>query len=97
MVSLDNIKYFLSNFSVLIAGIIIDKKFAKSIFNLDIENKSSDVILIVGYTSDSLIIKTNWKTIYLEIPYKFICNIKEMWNINILSHEDKYLELLSEC
>jgi hypothetical protein len=97
VVSLDNIKYFLSRFDVLIAGIIIDKKFAKGIFKVDIENKASDVILITGYTLDSLIIKTNWKLGELEIPFDFICNIKEIWNIDILSHEDKYLQELAEC
>ena len=95
-VSLDNIKYFLSRFDILIAGIIIDKKFAKGMFDITIENKASDIILITGYTSDSLILRTNWKQTHLEIPFNFICNIKEIWNISILSHEDKYLQELTQ-
>jgi hypothetical protein len=90
-VSLDNIKHFLSNFSVLVAGFIISKKFAKTIMDIDIPHKLSDIILIIGYTQTGILIKTNWIRKELEIPFEFICNIKEIWNMEVLDFEDKYL------
>jgi hypothetical protein len=96
-VSLENIKYFLSNFNVLIAGVIIDKKLSKEIFKKEINTKPSDIVLIVGYTPENLLLKTTWFEEILSLPFEFLCNIKEIWNINILSSEDKYLDLLSEC
>jgi hypothetical protein len=95
-VSLENIKKMISNFDILIAGVIIDKKFSKFIFGKVLE-KVFDLVLIVGYTTDSLILKTNWFKENVEIPFEYICNIKEIHNITIQSNEEIYLELLSEC
>lgn len=97
IVSLDNIKYLLSDFNVLIAGIIIDQDFAKNILKTEISQDVTDIVLITGYHNTTVTIKTNWSTDLIDIPIDYLCNIKEIWNIEVLPFEDKYLELLSEC
>jgi hypothetical protein len=97
IVSLDNIKYLLSEFNVLIAGIIVDQEFAKNILNTEITQTVTDIILITGYHDSCVTIKTNWTSDLIDIPIDYLCNIKEIWNIEVLPLEDKYLELLSEC
>jgi hypothetical protein len=93
-VSLDTIKTLLSEFNILIAGIIIDKEFAKEILDTDITELLSDIILITGYTSEYIIIKTKWKKDFINLPFEYLGNIPEVWNLKLKSFEDKYLELL---
>ena len=73
----------------------MDQEFIESILKCDYLNNSdiiSDIILIVGYTPDTLLIKTSWVPDTLEIPLNYIGNIKELWNISIYSPEEKYFE-----
>ena len=60
--NLDNIKYLLYTGNILVAGIIIDQEFINQVLNSDeiINDILSDIIIIIGYNLDSLIIKTNW-------------------------------------
>ena len=98
--NLNNIKYLLCNGNILVAGILIDNEFINQVLNSDeiINDIISDIIIIIGYTSDSLIIKTNWVDTPINLNFLFINNIKEIWNFEIKSPEENYLNenVLSE-
>jgi hypothetical protein len=81
---LNNIYYHLNNGSILIAGIVLTTEFVNTLFNKTIENRTlSDIILITGYDSENLFIKTTWTNVILTIPNILLKNIREIWNINI--------------
>jgi len=82
--TINNIKKILNNKKIIIAGIIIDLDLVKSISDEYSElNQVTDIICIIGYTQDSLLIKTAWKNEIIELNNSFIENIKEIWTINI--------------
>jgi len=88
------IQYFLTKGDILVCGLIMDEDFLLEILGIPFRDTLSDIILIVGYTPDKFLIKTNWTPDTLEIPWIFVENIQELWNINIESPEEKYLELM---
>jgi len=91
--NLDNIKYLLYTGNILVAGILIDQEFINQVLNSDdiINVVLSDIIIIIGYNLDSLIIKTNWADTPINLSFLFIENIKEIWNFEIKSPEENYL------
>jgi hypothetical protein len=92
---LKNIKRLLSSGSILIGGLIIDHKLLK-FFDINESTILSDIVLIVGYTAECIIIRTTWIIESLSIPNEFIDNFKELWDINIKSPEDKFFAKISE-
>ena len=88
-----NVAFHLNNNCILIAGIIMDQEFIEYVLKCDYLTTSditSDIVLIVGYTPSTLLIKTSWVADVLEIPLSYLGNIKEIWNISIESPEEKY-------
>ena len=98
--NLNNIKYLLCNGNILVAGILIDNEFISQVLDSDeiINDIISDIIIIIGFNSDSLIIKTNWVENVINLNFSFIDNIKEICNFEIKSPEENYLNenVLSE-
>jgi len=90
--NIDNINYLLSGGNILIAGIIVDKEFGEVCLNTVITDLVTDIVIIVGITQDGIILKTTWYPEYLIINNRFIDNIKEIWNIDIKSPEDKFID-----
>jgi hypothetical protein len=91
MPTLDNIKYLLFQGNVLLAGIVIDNDL-KKMFGIT-ENNSifSDIVLIVGYNQTDFILKTTWQEDLVNIPFDFVGDFKEIWNIELENPEDKFL------
>jgi len=93
-VTLENIKTLLFTGNVLLAGLVVDKEFASEV--LEITNESNvvltDIVLITGYTKESLKIMTSWKTEPLYINNKFLENIIEVWNFEVESPDNYFLE-----
>jgi hypothetical protein len=89
--TLANIKALLSQGNVLIAGIILDPLFCNNVLQQVVPTLITDIVLIVGYTPTSVIIKTSWTAETIEVPNEFIANFKEMWDIFMNSPEDKYI------
>ena len=85
--NLNNIRYFLSKGSVLIAGIVLDNTLLSEVLNINepFTGIITDIILIVGYTMDYIIIKTEWTSETINLDNKFLPNIRELWNIDIKS------------
>jgi len=95
--TIENIKNLINNSNILIAGILLDNELINNLItnNLTEQNEASeiidnnsiysDIILIVGYNDSGLIIKTVWysDSRNIVLDYKFLNNIKEIWNINI--------------
>jgi hypothetical protein len=83
--NLNNIYYFLNKGSILVGGIILNKKFINEVLQMDSNNQDimSDIILIVGYDTDSIYLKTNWCENIVKMDNSFINNIKELWNVEI--------------
>ena len=83
--NLNNIYHFLNNGNILLAGIILSDDFAKEVLKIEIfENDIvSDVILIVGYDTDNIFIKSTWTKDVIKIDNKFLINIKEIWNVEL--------------
>ena len=69
-------------------------RFIKKVLSIDCTRVLSDIILIVGYTETEIIIMTKWSVDPINIPNCFISNIKEMWNINVESPEELYVEFI---
>ena len=90
-VSLNNIKNLLSSGNILIAGIVIDEKFGKDVLQQNISSLLTDIIIIIGYNQSSLFIYSNWKEEIIEIDYIFVDNILEIWNIEVNSPEEYFL------
>jgi len=90
-VSLNNIKQLLFKGNVIIAGIVLDEKFGMEVLQKEVSSLLTDIILIVGYTETHLFIMSNWKSEIIEIDYIFVDNILEIWNIEINSPEDFFL------
>jgi hypothetical protein len=76
--------------NVLIAGLVIDPEFAKNVLNTNITEIVTDIVLIVGYTEKEIIIKGVFSE--FVIPNEYISSIKEVWNIEIESPEELFLE-----
>ena len=57
----------------------------KYIIDWNVETK------IIGYTKENILIKTNWTNSIINIPISFISNFREIWNIEIESPEDTFL------
>lgn len=91
--TLNNIHVLLDSGNILIAGLIIDKEFIKKVLNSDdvINEIVSDIVLIIGYTKENILIKTNWTSSIIHVPISFISNFREIWNIEIESPEDNFL------
>jgi len=86
-----NIKSLLSSGNVLLGGVVIDSELSK-ILNCNFNERviTTDTLLIIGYTENTLIVKTNKEEI-INLPNEFINNIKEIWDIFIESPEETYL------
>ncbi len=95
-VKLSNIKYLLNKGNIIIAGLILDEEFLKETFNLISKEISTDIVLIIGYNLDFIIIKTGWISSPVNIPLRLLDNFKEMWSIKIQSPEEKYNINLNE-
>ena len=95
--NLNNIKYLLNKGNILIAGLIMDSEFINSVLRCDYTpDLVTDIVLIIGYTADSILIKTIWTERPIEVQTIFLNNFKEIWNIKIESPEEKYLINLNE-
>jgi hypothetical protein len=83
--------YFPKNLKIkgipLLAGIILDNDIMKSINFPNIPKEVTDIICIVGYTPNNLLIKTTWSDKILNLDISFINNIKEVWEITVESPE----------
>jgi len=81
-----NIKKLINSGNILIAGIILDNELINKI-NSNSNNpnsvNNSDVILIMGYNQTGFIIKTTWINENINLEYKFLDNIREIWNFYI--------------
>ena len=88
---LKNIKRLLSDKNILIAGIIVDKDLVKSLNfeNVVLNNNVTDIVCIVGYDSEHILLKTMWITETVFLKNEFVKNIKEIWSINIENPEIK--------
>ena len=82
-----NLKNLLNKGNPLLAGIILDNDIMKSLYYPIIPEEVTDIICILGYTSDNLLIKTTWCDKTLNLDNKFIENIKEVWEITVESPE----------
>ena len=84
---INTIKYLLQQNNILIGGILLDSDLINYLspeYSLNIKYVfSSDIILIVGYSEQGFLIKTNWCEDTVLIDYSFIDNIKEVWNITL--------------
>jgi len=87
---LKNIRSLVYMGNVLIAGLVIDSEFSKNILKCELKEIVTEIVLIVGYTEKSILIKGIWNNELLSIPNEYIDYIKEIWNIEIESPEDKY-------
>ena len=50
-------------------------------------NNISDIILIVGYNSSNIFIKTEWCNEIISVKNNYINHIKEIWNVEIKTPE----------
>jgi len=88
--NLNNIYYFLNQGTILLAMIILDSEFITQSLKLSEENLkdiATDAVIIVGYDADNFYIKTNWFKFIVKVENKFIINIKEIWDIDILTYQ----------
>ena len=90
-VSLNNIKYLLSQGNILIAGIVLDERFGMEVLQKVIHSLLTDIVLIVGYNAENIYILSNWKPEIIKIDNCFVDNILEIWNIEINSPEEYFL------
>ena len=83
--NLNNIYHFLNKGRILLAGIILNDEFATEVLKLNLLDNQivSDIILIVGYNTENIFIKSNWCKDILKVDNKFLNNIKELWNVEI--------------
>ena len=89
-VDLEIIYHFLNRGQPLLAIILLDETFIKDVLKLNEEkycNKNiiTDVLIIVGYDSHNFFIKSNWFKSIIKVENKFIHNIKEIWDIQLLT------------
>ena len=97
--TIDNIRYHLYNGNILIAGLVIDTEFIKIVLKSDDYKENevfSDIVLIVGFDDTRVLIKTNWNKDIIYVPNSFLENFREIWNIEIESPEDIYLNKILE-
>ena len=87
---LKSIKSLIYLGNVLIAGLVIDPDFAKSVLNKNLTQTVTDIVLIVGYNEKEIIVKSIFSQ--FVIPNEYISSIKEVWNIEVESPEELYLE-----
>ena len=90
-VSLNNIKYLLSQGNILIAGIVLDERFGMEVLQKVVHSLLTDIVLIVGYNAENIYILSNWKPEIIKIDNCFVDNILEIWNIEINSPEEYFL------
>lgn len=83
--NLNNIYCFLNKGKILIGGIILTPHFIKSVLNMEVHQDEtiSDIVLIVGYDTDCLLLKTKWCEEIVKIENKYIKNLREIWNVEI--------------
>ena len=84
--SLNNIYHFLNKGNILLGGIILNEEFINNVLKIDKEpyfGIISDLILIVGYNTDHVFIKTNWCKKNIKVKNEYLNNIKEIWNVEI--------------
>jgi hypothetical protein len=79
--------------NVLIAGLLIDKALSQILFKVEFTELVTEIVLILGYTEKEILIKGIWSEETISIPNEYSTSIKEVWNIEIHSPEDKYLEI----
>jgi hypothetical protein len=92
--TIDNFHHFINCGDILISGIILDPPFLKGVLSIDAIETVTDIVLIVGYTPETIIIKSTWKKELIEIPNDYLNNFKEIWNIKILNSEEKYPDII---
>jgi len=83
---LNNIYHFLNKGNILIGGIILNEIFISQVLKMDLfeyYDIISDIILIVGYDSTSIYLKTTWSKELIKMDNKFVKNIREIWDIEI--------------
>ena len=84
--NLNNIYSLLNKGNILLAGIILTEKFIIDVLKMDVldyHDIMSDIILIVGYDTTTIFLKTMWCENLIKIDNKFIRNIREIWDIQI--------------
>ena len=82
--TLNNIYHFLNRGNILLGFIILDETFVNETLNLkNFKTIATDLVLIVGYSPESILIKTKWVDETLKIDNKFINNIRELWDITV--------------
>jgi len=84
----NNICYFLNKGRLLLAMIILDTEFITESLKLtenNLKEVATDAVVIVGYDEFNFYIKTNWFKFIVKVENKFINNIKEIWDIDILT------------
>jgi hypothetical protein len=85
-VHLPTIKHFLNTGDALIACILLDFGLIQHLDPGQFDYELccySDIVLIIGYNQDGLILKTPWKLDNVFISNEFIINIHELWTINL--------------
>ena len=78
--------------NVLIAGLIIDSYLSQLLFKVDVKQVVTEIVLVIGYNEKELLVKSIWDSEIISIPNEYISNIKEVWNIEINSPEDKFFD-----
>ena len=82
--TLNNIYHFLNRGNILLGFIILDETFVNEILNIkDFKTIATDLVLIVGSTHESILIKSKWVDETLKISNKYLSNIRELWDISI--------------
>lgn len=92
--NINNICSLLDSGNIIIAGLIMDNDFINVVLKSDDYTPKevlSDIVLIVGYNSSDFLIKTNWTSSIINVPILFIHNFREIWNIEIESPEENFL------
>jgi len=78
--------------NVLVAGLIIDSVLSKILFNVEFNEIVTEIVLVIGYTEKDILIRSSWTSDLVAIPNEQISLIKEIWNIEINSPDDKYFD-----
>ena len=93
-VTKQNIMQLLCLGNILIGGMVINKKLIDYLdFKSFTDTLLTDIVLILGYNFNSFMILTNWSPDIKVIPFEFIDNFLEIWNIEINCPEDYFLNL----
>jgi hypothetical protein len=95
--TLANIQKLLSSGNILIAGLFINQDLYSFLGLGEITPKGkkiSDIVLLVGYDEINLFVIFDWKMGITLLPIaEFRNNFKEIWNIDLISPEEYFLNL----